>query len=126
MSRQDYITEYQKSYYKQVRRVALTIQNKDYERLEAKAKQEGLKVSPLVGKLVYAYLNQDPMISKEVLEELKAFRFLVSNIANNVNQIAHHSNIIKAMIDENNLLGELRRLEESVSHFVAGKFKDYH
>ena len=61
--------------------------------------------------------------SRAVEEELKELRFLISNIANNVNQMARHSNQIKQVTDENEVFQKLHELEQLVTNFTNNRLK---
>jgi hypothetical protein len=44
-------------------------------------------------------------------------------VANNINQIAHHSNTIQRLADENGLLLEIQKMENTINNFVTQKLK---
>ena len=45
-------------------------------------------------------------------------KFLLRNVANNINQIAHRSNTLKVMVDERELLMQLKKLEDGIASFI--------
>ena len=53
-----------------------------------------------------------------IRDELQEIKFLLRNVANNINQIAHYSNRVKHMIDENGLLLEVQKMEQAVYDWV--------
>jgi len=59
--------------------------------------------------------------SQAVEAELKELRFLISNIANNVNQMARHSNTVKQVTDENEVFRTLHELEQLVTDFTNNR-----
>ena len=61
---------------------------------------EDKKVSTLVYDTTIDYLLNKPSLPKKVHDDLREVQILIRNIANNVNQVAHHSNIIEGLIDE--------------------------
>jgi uncharacterized protein Yka (UPF0111/DUF47 family) len=63
-------------------------------------------------------MQQKVFVPKEIEEELKELRFLIRNIANNVNQIAHHSNLVEKLVNENEFLMEIKKLEDAVFDYT--------
>ena len=61
--------------------------------------------------------------SQAVEAELRELRFLISNIANNVNQMARHSNRLKHVTDENEVFQKLHELEQLVTDFTNNRLK---
>lgn len=117
----DYLKTYWKDYRHRIRRVYVTLDNDQFQKLSERANCEGLKPTTFATKVIEAEIERQPFISSAVLEELKAVSFLIRNIANNVNQTAHHSHILKQLVNENDLLGELRKLEEAVKDYTSGR-----
>ncbi|WP_020560815.1 plasmid mobilization protein [Thiofilum flexile] len=100
-----------------VKRVSITLSNSEYSELEKRAKKENIKITTLVKNMALAYHQQAPLFSSEQLQEMQEMRFLFRNIANNINQIAHNSNMIKRLTDENGLLLEIKKLEDIVMNY---------
>lgn len=114
---------YNKEYSQRINRVSLTFTNAEYEELEKRAKAEGVKPTTLVKNMALAYHQQSPIIPETIKEELQELRFLIRNVANNINQIAHHSNTIQRLADENGLLLEIQKMEKTINDFVLQKLK---
>lgn len=114
---------YNKEYSQRTNRVSLTFTNAEYAELEKRAKAEGVKPTTLVKNMALAYHQQSPIIPETIKEELQELRFLIRNVANNINQIAHHSNTIQRLADENGLLLEIQKLEQVINNFVLQKLK---
>lgn len=113
-NRKTYLKAYKAEYKKHTRQLNITLSEKEYEAFEKRAKQEGVKVSTLVKNMALAYHQQAPLFTAEQLHEMQEMRFMFRNVANNINQIAHHSNTIKRLADENGLLQEIKKLEDIV------------
>jgi hypothetical protein len=66
--------------------------------------------------MLIKHINKEVFVPNEIKEELRDLSLLIRNIANNINQIAYHSNMIKSLVEreEHNLLMELKRLDDSV------------
>lgn len=118
MDRKEYLRKYKKEYAKQVRPVQVTFSIDEYEILKKISEKEGVKVTPLVKSLALAQAQKMSYVTAEKQERLNEFVFLIRNIANNINQIAKHSNTVKNLRDENVLLDLLRNLEINVKKYV--------
>ena len=93
----------------------------EIESFNAVALKENSKVGIVIRNMALAYLqgNRLPSLQEKsrletIEKELHSLGLLVRNIANNVNQMAHHSNSLNYMIEEQNLLGYLQNLDESM------------
>lgn len=121
----EYHNQYKKEYSKRVKNLNVSIPLKTYKEMQDRAEHEGVKVTSLLRNMAVAYMQKTSFVPKEIEEELKQLSLLVRNIANNVNQVAHHSNIIKGMVNENDLLAEIKKLETMVHDYTLKKLKDY-
>lgn len=113
--------EYFKNYVEQRKRISISLSLADYQKIEYLAGKMQMKPTSFVGHVVQQKLGKNPHLSPEILKELTEVTYLIRNIANNVNQIAHRSNTLKVMVDENALLMELKRLEDIVKNYVSQK-----
>ena len=114
----EYHKAYRKEYAKKVRYVNVAVPLSLYNELEKLAKKEDTKVTTLLRNMSLAYMQQKVFVPKEIEDELKELRFLIRNIANNVNQIAHHSNLVEKLVNENEFLMEIKRLEDAVFDYT--------
>lgn len=121
--RKSYQREYRAAYKGQAKRVNLTLSNAEYKAFLKAAQKEGLKPTAHIKQLALAGLGNQVHLPRELNEELKALRFAVLNIANNVNQIAHHANTVKHLTqsEEHNLLAYLKQLDEVVRSYTTGQ-----
>ena len=81
--------------------------------LEAATKQ--MQIKHLSTFLREASLNQSRMAHMqrpEISAELKEWRLQLGGIANNINQIARHSNEVKHVVDANDFYAQLKSLQE--------------
>lgn len=113
--------EYFKNYVEQRKRISISLSLADYQKIEYLAEKMQMKPTSFVGHVVQQKLGKNPHLSPEIQQELTEVTYLIRNIANNVNQIAHRSNTLKVMVDENALLMELKRLEDTVKNYVSQK-----
>ncbi|MBL7005103.1 MAG: hypothetical protein ISR69_13885 [Gammaproteobacteria bacterium] len=116
--RKAYLKSYRKQYKNETHRVNLTLNNSEFHQFTKAA--HGEKITPFIKKMALAGLNNQVAIPQHINEELKTLRFAILNIANNVNQIAHHSNRIKDLSsrDEHNLLQHLKQLNDVVKAYT--------
>ena len=121
--RKSYQKAYKKEYAKSHHQIMLTVTNQQYRDFARQAKAEDTKVSTLVKNMAIAYLHKEAILPVAVEKELAELRFLIRNIANNVNQMAHYSNALHHMVEENELLGELRKLEQYINDYTKEKFR---
>ncbi|MCG7549035.1 plasmid mobilization relaxosome protein MobC [Pseudoalteromonas sp. Of7M-16] len=113
--------EYFKNYVDQRKRISISLCSADFRKVEYLAEKMEMKPTSFVGHLVQQKLGKNPTLAPEIHKELTELTYLIRNIANNVNQIAHRSNTLKVMVDENALLMELKRLEDVIKGYVAQK-----
>ena len=116
---QQYKTEYQE----RTKRVSLTLTLSEYSELEKRAKAEGVKPTTLLKNMALAYHQQAPIMPEMIRDELRELKFLLLNATNNINQIAHHSNTIRKLADENGLLLEIQKMEMTINDFVTQRMK---
>ena len=93
---------------------------------EKVAATENLNTGVVIRNMALAYLQKRPALNSHqkrqldsVESELTKLTFLVRNIANNVNQIARHSNRVDSLVNEYELLEHLKALDQEVERFVS-------
>ena len=123
MSNREYHKKYKRDYLKLNKALSVTIPIENYQELESRAKAWKMKPTTLFRELALSQLDEIGLVPEFIETELKELRFLILNIANNVNQMAHHSNTIRSLVDEKGLLRELRRLEESINDYTHDRLK---
>jgi hypothetical protein len=122
VDRAEYLKQYREAKRRDgVRRVSVTLTPEEYRTLKARAKAVGIRPTSLARELVTSPHGIPATPPEAIATELQELRFLLRNVANNINQIAHHSNTIKRLVDENGLLLEIRKMEEAVSSWVEEK-----
>lgn len=123
MADKNYHKQYRENYKKKMKYVNVAVPISMYEELEKLSDLEQVKVSALIRNMALAYMHQKTFVPREVESELREFTFLIRNVANNINQISHHSNIVKHMVDENGLLMEIKKLEDMVRDYTLQQLK---
>jgi hypothetical protein len=118
MDRQRYMKTYRSAYKARAKIVKIAISNDLHGELVARAKAEGKTPTGLVRELVACGLAGDQRIPAAVADELRALERLVRTIANNINQLAHHANAVRRVIDVASVFGELKRLDAAVRAYT--------
>lgn len=118
-----YQKDYQAQYRQSHKRVYITLTQAEYAALARKAEQEQTKVATLTKNMALAYWQTERLVPESVEAELKELKFLIRNIANNVNQVAHYSHTMNALVNEQDLLLQLQRLETVVKDYTLGQLK---
>ena len=119
--------EYQREYRKKnaharkVISVALSVS--DHDEISRYAATQDLNLSTLLREATLHQLRGSQLASKALEAELRELRFIISNIGNNINQIAKHSNRVKHLVDEQGLLTELMRVQKTVDEFTQSRLK---
>lgn len=103
----------------------------DMKEFEQVAELEGIKVGVVIRNMALAYLQSRRLPSQDerarlavIEEELNNVSLLIRNIANRVNQIAHRSNTLNVMVDEQGLLNHLKDLDEIIRASVKKQTSD--
>lgn len=109
---------YNREYAERTHRVAVTLTPDEYRRLEKRAGVLGIRPTTLAKELIVSQNGKPETQPEMIRDELQEIRFLLRNVANNINQIAHYSNRIKMMVNENDLLLELQKMEKAVFSWV--------
>lgn len=112
--RQSYDRDYRREYAKTVRYASIALPRSDYDRIARQAESHGMKPAAFMRALILEGSEEFTPVPPEIEAELKALRLLMRNIASNVNQMAKHSNRIRAAGDEQGLFKHLRELEDLV------------
>lgn len=124
MADKAYHKAYRKEYAKKMKYLNIAIPLAEFKAFQVLATQEKTKVTPLIRDMAIAYRQQKTFVPVEIMEELIALKLLIRNIANNVNQVAHHSNTVKELVNENDLLKELQKLENIMTDYTHQKLKN--
>jgi len=114
--------EYQRNYREKTKAkrkvVSVSLTIPEHLELSRYAKAQGLSLSSLLREASLAQCRSMAMRSKASTDELKELKRLIANIANNLNQIAHHSNRVRHVVDENAVFEHLAGLDDLIKNFV--------
>lgn len=109
------------NYRKKHKRIEVYFDKELFLELESYSKERGLKINEAIRLITKTQLQNQTIPSKIETDKLDAIEKhldkisqLIRNIANNINQIAHKSNIIGGLVDEHGLLKHLKSLDNLV------------
>ena len=127
MDRSEYQKQYRQEYKVHTKRVNLTFSRDEHRSLSRSAKSAGKQLSAYVKDLAISthHHKAEASLPEDVLERLADLDRVFRTIANNVNQIAWHSHTIRQVLDEQDVLAHLHRLELELKDTLAeiGKHK---
>ena len=124
-----YFKEYKEDYLKTHKRVEVYLTLSEYEAFKKIAKEQGYgnKVGKVVKEFAQYYRQGVYKYPPELKENLDALIFLLRNVANNINQMAHLSNATKQVVDDYKIFEYLKQMEDSIKLYVNTKLgKDDH
>jgi hypothetical protein len=104
-------------------RVWIYLTDKENKKLEVLSDKQGVKKSTLAKNILIKTIQEGVFIPDSVQKELDKLHYLISNIANNVNQMAWHSNRFRQLLDETPVLIELQKLNTDVREFIKSRLK---
>ena len=120
MSNSNYQKEYKKSYNNKNKIVTFPLSVAFYDELKRRAIFLDLKTNSYAKSIITTFLNNNTpkTLSYEQKEFINEYIRISRGIANNINQIAHQTNIDK-QIDINILINALRQYEEEFKKFIS-------
>ena len=117
--------QYQRDYREKTKRqykdVSVRLPVSDHRELKSYGQANGMRLATVLREGALAQIRSSSLRSSGVEAELKELRFLLASIANNVNQMAHHSNVVRHVVDEGGALTKLKELEAIIEGFVDDK-----
>ena len=120
MNKQDYQKEYKKSYNQKNKIVTFPLSVAFHDELKRRAIFLDLKTNSYAKSIITTFLNNDTpkTLSLEQKEFISEYIRISRGIANNINQIAHQTNIDK-QIDISILINALKNYEEEFKKFIT-------
>lgn len=119
--------QYQRDYRDRTKRqykdVSVRLPVADHRELKGYGAANGMALATVLREGALAQIRGSALRATGVESELKDLRFLLASIANNVNQMAHHSNVVRHVVDEGGALAKLGELEKLIEGFVDDKLK---
>jgi len=119
MARPDYHKNYWQNYKKRHRQISLTLTHQEYREWESRAKAHGNRtVGQQIKAEAKAYQAQEFIPTEKLEHQLLELSRLWRGIANNLNQIAHHSNYYRELIKQEEAIALLQTLEQKARDFI--------
>ncbi|MGB1265727.1 MAG: plasmid mobilization protein [Nereida ignava] len=121
MDRSDYQKDYRQKYKAQAKRVNLTLTLSEHTSVARAAKASSEPVSAYLKRVALDGHTQSvtAAVPEDVLEELADLSRVIRTVANNVNQMARHSNRIGQVLDEQEVFLHIQQLEAELKKAIA-------
>jgi Bacterial mobilisation protein (MobC) len=101
-----------------LRRVSATLSAEEYARLTVSAVAFNERPTAHLKHIAMAHLDNRVLVPPELVERLDSLLAVVRGIGNNLNQMARHSNEMRAFLDTGDVRSELQRLDTTVRTFI--------
>lgn len=119
MTREKYQRDYRQSYKDQAKRVNLTFAMPEYRDISRTASRLGIPLASYVKRLALDAHRGRQEAPEEIAEQLAELERLVRTIANNVNQMARHSNRISHVLDEQEVFLHIAQLQQELRRTIT-------
>lgn len=119
MAREQYQRDYRQQYKDQAKRVNLTFSLAEHRGIERAAKDAGSPVAAYVKRLALEAHEGRSTAPEEILEQLADLDRVVRTIANNVNQMARHSNRISHVLDDQEVFLNIHALQSELKQAIS-------
>jgi|SaaInlStandDraft_7_1057024.scaffolds.fasta_scaffold145951_2 hypothetical protein len=113
--------QYLKDYDSKRKRVSISFTEKEYQELQNISKKFGDNPTTFLKNIYLSSKENEKILTKDTSDELKKLKFLIRNIANNINQIAKNNNIIGSLFNSKKANKKLIELETVINDFVNKK-----
>ena len=119
MDRNAYQKNYRQEYKDHAKRVNLTFTLPEFRSISKSAKTSGLPVTAFVKRLAMQSFHENREAPEEIADQLADLERVIRTIANNVNQMARHSNRIGQVLDEQEVFLHIRDLELELKDAIS-------
>lgn len=119
MTREQYQRDYRQQYKDHAKRVNLTFSLAEYRSIARSASTAGSPVVAYVKRLALEAHEGRNVLPEELAEQLADLERVIRTIANNVNQMARHSNRIAHVLDEQEVFLHIASLQDQLRTAVA-------
>ncbi len=102
-----------------MRRVTVNLNSDEYARMEASALKQGERFATHIKRRAFADLDAIYIVPPDLAERLDDVLSVVRGIGNNLNQLARHSNEMRAFMHTHEVQLQLKRMDDMVRQFVA-------
>jgi hypothetical protein len=119
MTREQYQRDYRQQYKDHAKRVNLTFSLSEYRGIARSAKGAGIPVAAYAKRLALEAHEGRSSAPEELAEQLADLERIVRTIANNVNQMARHSNRIAHVLDEQEVFLNIHALQSELKEAIS-------
>lgn len=119
MSREQYQRDYRQQYRDHAKRVNLTFSLAEYRGVARSAKEAGSPVATYLKRLALEAHEGRSTMPEELAEQLADLERVIRTIANNVNQMARHSNRIAHVLDEQEVFLHIASLQSELREAIT-------
>lgn len=100
-------------------RVTVNLSPEEYRHLVASSEVHGEKIATHIKRLTLAKLDDAYLVPPDITERMDALLAVMRGIGNNLNQLARHSNEMRAFMDTREVQLQLRRLDDELRQFLT-------
>ena len=100
-------------------RATVNLSPEEYRRLVASAEGHGEKIASHIKSLALAKLDDAYLVPPDINERMDALLAVMRGIGNNLNQLARHSNEMRAFMETREVQLQLRRLDDELRQFLT-------
>lgn len=119
MTREHYQRDYRQQYKDHAKRVNLTFSLAEYRMIARSAKAAGIPVAAYVKRLAIEAHEGRSSMPEDIAEQLADLERVIRTIANNVNQMARHSNRIAHVLDEQEVFLQIHALQSELKAAIG-------
>jgi len=119
MTRDQYQRDYRQQYKDHAKRVNLTFSLSEYRGIARSAKDAGVPVAAYVKRLALDAEGGRAPVPEELTQQLADLERVIRTIANNVNQMARHSNRIAHVLDAQEVFLHIHTLQSELKASIA-------
>lgn len=100
-------------------RATVNLSPEEHQRLVASADAQGEKLATHIKRLALAKLDDAYLVPPDITERMDELLAVMRGIGNNLNQLARHSNEMRAFMDTREVQLQLRRLDSELRQFLT-------
>lgn len=119
MTRDQYQRDYRQQYKDHAKRVNLTFSLSEYRGIARNAKDAGVPVAAYVKRLALDAESGRAPVPEDLTQQLADLERVIRTIANNVNQMARHSNRIAHVLDAQEVFLHIHTLQTELKASIA-------
>ena len=102
-----------------VRRVNVTLSAAEHARMVRAAEAQREPLTTHLKARAFAHLDARYLVPPDLAERLDSLLVVMRGIGNNLNQLARHSNEVRAFLDAEEVRLQLKRMDEAIRAFVT-------